>query len=145
MSERKINGKTYKVEPLLASDALRLQMRLMRAIGPALGHLSALLDGASDDASQEAKDKSNAAAITALSSIISSLEPDDAVDLVRSVVEIAAVQAPSKEWRTLDLDGDFHGNLKEIIPVATFVLKEQFGDFFGAALASGRPALRGVR
>jgi hypothetical protein len=144
VAEKKINGDVYKTEPLLASDAIRLQMRLVKAVGPALGQLTAMFSGAGADASAEAKEKSNVAAVQALANVVSALEPDEAVDLVKSIVEIAYVQAPSKEWRQVDLDGDFHGKLGEIIPVASFVLKEQFGDFFGAALASGRPALKGA-
>lgn len=145
MAEKKINGKVYKTEPLLASEALRLQMRLMQAIGPAIEHLQNIFGGLGKDASAEAKDKSDAAAIAAVSSVLNRLDPDAAVNLIQNIVEIAQVQAPSKEWRQVDMDGDFTGNLGEMIPVATFVLKEQFGDFFGAALASGRPALKGAR
>ena len=140
MAEKKIGGRTFKVDPLLATEAIRLQMRLVKAIGPALSRLPVIFAGAGDKATAEAKDRSNAAAVEALTKIIGDLEPDDATALVKDIVEVAMVQAPSKEWRMVDLDGDFTGNLGEIITVATFVLREQFGDVFSAALANGRRA-----
>jgi len=47
------------------------------------------------------------------------------------------VKRPSGAYGEVSFDADFTGNLGEIMPVAVFVLQEQFGDFFGAALASG--------
>lgn len=137
MAEKKINGKTYKVEPLLATDAIRLKMRLVKAVGPALSRVPVIFAGFGA-ATQEAKDKSNEAAADALSEIIGSLDPDDATDLIKNIVEVAMIKRPSGSYEQVDLDGDFTGNLGEIITVATFVLQEQFGEVFSAALANGR-------
>lgn len=138
MAEKKIGGRTFKVEPLLATEAIRLQMRLLKAIGPAVSRLPEIFAGIGKD--QIAKEKANAAAIAALMDIVNGLDPDGATALVKDIVEVAMVQAPSREWRAVDLDGDFTGNLGEIIEVATFVLREQFGEVFSAALANGRRA-----
>lgn len=137
MAEKKINGKTYKVEPLLATEAIRLQMRLVKAVGPALSRLPVIFAGAGS-ANPEAKDKSNAAAVDALSEIVGNLDPDAATILIKDIVEVAMIKRPSGVYEQVDIDGDFTGNLGEIITVATFVLREQFGEVFSAALANGR-------
>lgn len=137
MAEKKINGKTYKVEPLLATEAIRLQMRLVKAVGPALSRLPVIFAGAGE-ASPEAKERSNAAAADALAEVIGNLDPDDATALIKDIVEVAMIKRPSGMYEQVDIDGDFTGNLGEIITVATFVLREQFGEVFSAALANGR-------
>lgn len=139
MAEKKINGKTYKVEPLLATEAIRLQMRLVKAIGPALSCLPVIFAGAGDK-SPEAKERANAAAVEALSQIVTDMDPDAATGLVRDIVEVAMVRRQSGAYEQVDIDGDFTGSLGDIIPVATFVLQEQFGQVFSAALANGRRA-----
>lgn len=137
MAEKKINGKTYKVEPLLATDAIRLKMRLVKAVGPALSRIPVIFAGFGA-ATPEAREKSNEAAADALAEIIGGLDPDDATDLIKNIVEVAMIKRPSGSYEQVDLDGDFTGNLGEIITVATFVLQEQFGEVFSAALANGR-------
>lgn len=134
MAEKKIGQKTYKVEPMLATEAIKLQARLLRVAGPALDKLPAILGGrkAGDEAA------SNAAAIAAFTDIFTRADPEEIMALVRDVCEVAMVRRPSGAYDPVSFDGDFTGNLKEIIPVAVFVLQEQFGDFFGAALANGR-------
>ena len=139
MSEKKINGRTFKVEPLLATEAIRLQMRLIKAIGPAIDRLPEIFAGIRDGKA-EAKEKANSAAISALSDIISGLEPDDATDLVRDIVQVAMIKRPSGAYDQVDLDGDFTGRLGDIIPVATFVLQEQFAEVFSGARGTGSPA-----
>lgn len=137
MAEKKINGKTFKVEPLLATDAIRLQMRLVKAIGPALARLPVIFAGAGDK-SPEAKERANKAAVDAMAEIVAEMDPDVATALIKDIVEVAMIRRPSNAYDQVDLDGDFTGNLGEIIPVVTFVLQEQFGQVFSAALANGR-------
>lgn len=139
MSEKKINNRTFKVEPLLATEAIRLQMRLVKAIGPAISRLPEIFAGIRDG-KQEAREKANAAAITALSDMIGKMQADDATDLVRDIVQVAMVKRPSGAYDQVDLDGDFTGRLGDIVPVATFVLQEQFAEVFSGARGTGSPA-----
>lgn len=140
MSERKIGGKTFKVEPLLATEAIKLQARLLKVVGPALDKLPAVLGGRVKGDGVA----SNAAAIAAFTDIFARADPDEIMELVRDVCEVAMVKRPSGAYDPVSFDGDFTGNLGEIIPVAVFVLQEQFGDFFGAALANGKAVPKGA-
>lgn len=137
MAEKKIKGKTYKVDPPLASEAIKLQARLLKAFGSAIDRLPVILAGAGSRATPEDKEKSNAAAIAAFTDIFVNGDPDELTVLIKDTVEIARVMQPSGSYRSVDMDGDFTGNLPAMIPVAVFVLREVFGDFFTEVLASG--------
>jgi hypothetical protein len=142
VAEKKIGSRTFKVEPLLATEAIRLQMRLAKAIGPAISRLPEIFAGMGKD--QAAKEKANATAIAAVSEIIGGMKADDAADLVRDIVQVAMVKRPSGAYDQVDMDGDFTGQLGDIIPVATFVLQEQFGEVFSGARGNGSPAKAGA-
>lgn len=137
MAEKKINGETYKVSPMLAMDAIVLQARLMRVVGPAMTKLPAIIASRRDGASEEAKAKGEADAVQAITGIFASCDPKEIGLLIKDLVETAMIQRPSKDYEQVDLDGDFTGKLGSIIPVVLFVLREQFGDFFSGALANG--------
>lgn len=142
MAEKKINGVEYRVDPLLATKALVLQARLMRAAGPLASKLPSILASRRDGASVEDKAKADADAITAITDIFTAISPEEFALLVRDIIEIAKIRRPSGAYDPVDMDGDFVGRLGDIIPVAVFVLSEQFGDFFSGALANGARALR---
>lgn len=141
MAEKKIGSRTFKVEPLLASEAILLQMRLVKALGPAIDRLPEIFAGISDG-KPEAKLKANAAAISAMSDIIGGMNPSDATDLIRDIVQVAMIRRPSGAYDQVDLDGDFTGSLGDVVPVATFVLQEQFAAVFSGARGNGSPAKR---
>ena len=136
MAEKKINGRTYRTEPLLATAALVLQARLLKTLSPALSRLGDIFQGmgAKDEAKAEA---SNAAAIGALTEIFANAEPQAIAQLIKDITEIAVIQRPSGEYHSIDFDADFQGRLGDIFPVVAFVLREQFGDFFSAMPGSG--------
>jgi hypothetical protein len=140
MAEKKIGEKTFKVEPMLATQAIRLQARLLKVVGPALDKLPTIFAGRKkgDEAA------SNGAAIAAFTDIFTRADPDAIMELIKDVCEVAMVKRPSGAYDPVSFDGDFTGNLGEIIPVAVFVLQEQFGDFFTAALANGKAASKGA-
>lgn len=144
MAEKKIGGKTFKVEPMLAFEAIVLQARLLKMVGPALETLPEIFAGASksDDAAEKAR--ANAAAISAISAIFAKADPVDVATVLKDVCEIAMVRRPSGAYEHVDFDGDFTGDQKSIIPVTLFVLQEQFGDFFAGALASGSRVTKGA-
>ena len=137
MAERKINGRTFRVDPLLATEALRLQARLARALGPVAVKLPGILSGRGEHATEEQKAKSDSEAIAAFTGVFADMEPDEYATLIKDVVELAKLMRPSGQYDTVDLDGDFVGDSKSIYPVAFFVLETQFADFFGANLANG--------
>lgn len=140
MAEKKIGGKEYKVEPLLATEAIRLQARLLKVVGPALDKLPAIFGNRTKgDAAA-----SNAAAISAFTEIFAKANPDEIAGLVKDICETAMVKRPSGAYDPVEFDVEFRGKLGDIIPVAVFVLQEQFGDFFSAALASGNRKTAGA-
>ncbi|MBD8556293.1 hypothetical protein IFT84_17430 [Rhizobium sp. CFBP 8762] len=137
MAEKKINGRTFKVAPMLAIEAVVMQARLMQLLGGALDRLPEILAGRNDKATDEMKAKSDAMAVAAFTDIFKHLDPREFGKLVKDIVELASIQRESGTYDPVDMDGDFTGNLKDLIPVVIFVLGEQFGDFFSGALASG--------
>jgi len=120
MAEKKINGRTFKVVPLPAGEALELYAETLRIAGHGAGRLPALLLGA--DGTSEASALKDLALLLAMSDVLNGAGSVPIRDLVK---------------RLVDLDLDFTGQLGDIIPVVKFVLQEQFSDFFTASGASG--------
>lgn len=137
MAERKIKGKQYQVGAVLATDAVRLQARLLKVVGGGIERLPTILAGVGEKATEEAKAASNAAAVAAFTDIFANADPDGITELVKDVVELATVKRPSGAWEQVDMDGDFTDDKGALIPVTVFVLQEVFGDFFTGALDSG--------
>lgn len=138
MAEKKIKGVTYKVDAVLATEALKLQVRVMKLIGGAVERLPAVLRGVGKTAGADAKAESDAAAIAALADIVSKLDPDDTVTLLTDIVSFASIKRPSGVWERVDIDGDFQGEQRSsLFPLVGFVLKEVIGDFFSEILANG--------
>lgn len=136
MAEKKINDRTFRVEPMLAMDALVLQARLFKALGPAMASFSEVMKGHGEGKTEEEKNKSNAAALVALANIFAHGEPQQIAELIRDIVQIAELRRPSGDYSSVDLDGDLTGKQKDLFPIILFVLREQFADFF-----SGLPGL----
>lgn len=130
MAEKKIGARTFKCEPMLAMEALVLQARLFKALGPAVPHFGAVMAGYGTDKTEEEKSRSNASALGALAHVFASAEPIALANLVKDIAEAAMIKGDSGEYRPVDLDGDFTGNQKDLMPLILFVLREQFGDFF---------------
>lgn len=139
MAEKKIGkpGRVFSTHPIKAFDAIVLQARLMKVLGGAIDRLPTILAGAGSDVPPEAKAASDAAAIAAIADIFTKVEPTQLATLIKDVVELAAIKRPSGSVEQVELDVDFEGHQGDIIPVVVFVLREQFGDFFGDVLASG--------
>lgn len=141
MAEKKINGMAIRVDRPRATDALKLQARLTRAAGGLAEKLPAILASRREDASAEEKAKAESDAISSIADIFNRLTPDEYADLVNDIIGMAEIERPSG-YSQADLDGDFSQNLGAIIPVAVFVLKTVFGDFFTGALAGGARAIK---
>jgi hypothetical protein len=136
MAEKKFGTRTFSTTPLLARDALVLQMRLLKAVGPAMSRLPEVLGGAKGD--EEAKARANAVALEALSGIFVNADPKAMADLMGDIIACAQIRRPSGSVDTADLDGDFSGEqMQDLLPVAAWVLREQFGTFFSGLRANG--------
>jgi hypothetical protein len=131
MAEKKINGRDFSCEPMRATEAMLLQARLLKLVGPALDRLGDVMKGHGEDKSEADKAASNNAAISALVGIFNNSNPVDVANLIRDVVQLAKIRSPSGSIDHVDMDSDMTGNLKDIIPLVVFVLREQFGYFFG--------------
>jgi hypothetical protein len=141
MAEKKINGQTYKVEKMLATDAVKLKLRLLKTIGAGVDQVPAILAGAGSKATPEQKEKSNSAAIHAFTEIFVKADPDEMTDLIKDILEVAMIKREgSGTYDQVDMDDDFTDDLAAMIPVAVFVLRETFGDFFTGLLAPGNLA-----
>jgi hypothetical protein len=139
MAEKKIGSRYFRAGEALATDAIKLQIRLMKIIGPALDKLPAVFAGRAAGASAEAQDASNAAAIQAISGIFEKADPDAFVVLLEDILALGKISYTGKgEWDDIVLDQEFSGaNAKDLIPVALFILQETLGDFFTGLQASG--------
>lgn len=137
MAERKIGGREFKVDRPLATVALALQARLMRAAGGAAQHLPSLIGKMAANKTDEEKQALGGEVIVLLTDIFSRLDPHEYVSLVGDVISLAKIKRPSGQYDPCDLDGDFADAFGDIIPVVVFVLKETFGDFFSGAPAIG--------
>lgn len=137
MAEKKIKGNTYKVDAVLATEAIRLQMRLLKVIGGGIDRLPTILSGVGKTVSEEKKAESNAAAVAAFTDIFMKGDPDEMTMLIKDVVELARIKRPSGSYEQVDLDGDFTQDKSALIPLVVFILREVFGDFFSDALENG--------
>jgi len=140
MAEKKINGRTFKTAPLLATEAIVLQARLMKAAGPAVGRVGEVFAGMGKDATADDKAKANGAAIAAFSEIFARNDPHELAGLLKDVVQTTQILRPSG-YGDVDFDGDFSGDgLGDVLPVTVWALREQFGPFFSGLLGSGNLA-----
>ena len=137
MAEKKIGGKTFRVEAMLATEAVMLQACLMRLLGGAVARLPEIMRGRGEGASAEAIAASDAAAVGALTDIFTKVEPAEMVNLLVTIISVAQIKQASGQYVSVDFDREFSGNLKDGYALAVFVLQEQFGDFFRDALANG--------
>jgi hypothetical protein len=138
MAEKKINGRLFRVEPVLAIQALELQGRLLKVLGPALGRLPEVIKLASDKGADQTQ--ANLAAVQIMMDVFSNVSSQEYSTLIKDIVELAQLQGPSGQFNQVDIDGVFTGDLGSIYPVVVFVLQEQFSDFFSGLLGSGSRA-----
>ncbi|QIG73256.1 putative structural protein [Rhizobium phage RHph_N17] len=130
MAETKIGNRAFKVQPMLATKALVLQGRLLKAFGPAASKLGEMLKSRGDDVPEEQREAAQAAALAALGEVLTRLDPYEYASLVSDIVAVSQIQRGNGQYMAADLDGDFSENPEDIIPVVLFVLRTQFGSFF---------------
>lgn len=139
MAEKVIGDRTFKVGMVLATDAIKLQIRLVKLIGPALETLPAVFAGRAEGASQADQEKANGAAIRAIAGIFDKADPDAVVDLMKDIAKLAMVSSnKGQSYEEISFDHEFSGaGAKNLLPAVLFILQETLGDFFSGALASG--------
>ncbi|MCA0345314.1 MAG: hypothetical protein LCH99_37190 [Proteobacteria bacterium] len=137
MAEKKIGGKVWRIEPMTAVDALKLYADIMRIVTPAAGRLPAIIFALSTG--DEEKAMADVAALSAISDILARTSSEQIADITRTIVESAEVSVDGgKSYIPVDIDVEFTGALPDLIPVAKFVLEEQFRDFF---IGNGRSGI----
>lgn len=142
MKEKKFGARTFRVGLVLATDAIKLQVKLLKLLGPAVDRLPTIMAGMGErgEKDEAAKAASDAAAISALTDVFGKADPNETATLLGEIVSLSQVAVKSGSWEKVDLDQDFSGeNMKHLFPVCVFVVQEVLGDFFGAALAGGSP------
>jgi hypothetical protein len=137
MAEKKINGRTFKVEPLRATEAIKLYALLLASAGTAVDRLPQLIVALSSEGEAEANIMADVAAIATVSQIARNAGPDGVTETLKMICETAMVLRPSGAYDQVDFDGDMTAHLKDIFPLAKFVLKEQYSDFFPVSGAGG--------
>lgn len=142
MAERKIGERYFKAGNALATDSLRLQVRLVKLLGPAVQNLMVVFTSLSEGATAEQIMDADAAGIKAIVEIFADIQPDVLVDLINDILNLGMISYEGKgAYDAIVLDQEFSGaNGRDLFPVLIFILKETIGDFFSGLLASGRPA-----
>lgn len=141
MAEKKINGRLFRVKDVLATEAIRLQVSLLKVIGGGVDRLPTIMAGMGTKGKEdpEAKAASDAALVGALADIFSKCDPDGVVELIARIAAYAEIQSKSGQWGTVDVDQDFtdRSHKKDLFPLLAFVLKEVLGDFFSDVPGAG--------
>ena len=138
MAETKIGGVEYRVETLLARDAVALQMRVMRILGPAMNAMPEVLS--TYFKGQEGRQLANQKALAAIGDIVAKSDPAEATQLVVDVCELAESRRPSGDYEKVSFDQEFSGKLMDAYKLMAFVLQAQFGELFQGVPANGSPA-----
>jgi hypothetical protein len=139
MAEKKIGGRTFRVGNVLATEAIKLQLRLLKIVGGGVDRLPTILAGMGKkgEVDAEAKAASDAAAVAALGDIFSKCDPDVVTQIISDIVEMAQLNNPSGAWETVNIDQDFTQKKGDLFPVIIFVLQEVLGDFFSGSQVNG--------
>lgn len=144
MAERKIGSRWFKAGDALATDSIRLQVRLVKLIGPAADDLRVIFASLSEAATPEQIAAADAAGIKALVQMFADIDPEDVISLIEDILKLGMISYTGKgDFDPIEFDQEFSGaNGKDLFPVLFFILMETIGDFFSGLLANGRQAIR---
>lgn len=114
---REIDGHSFHCRQLAPSASMKLQIRLMKVLGPGLPYLSGMQEG------------ENQKVFQAIQAVLGGMSDNDAFLLMNDIVRMAA-----KDGRVItNLDLDFIDcPLTTVYKVIAFVLEVNFKSFFGA-------------
>lgn len=150
-----IGGTTFKVAPFMATEALRLKVALLKALGPALGQAIGALDGGKLPTSIAAASalKINGDALShSIETLMCALSEDEFIALLKRVFRNTTAlvdngkgtqtQIPfSSEVFDASMDLAFAGKLFSIYALVLFVLEVNFPDFFTQMSSIGKKYL----
>ncbi|MEJ8308607.1 phage tail assembly chaperone [Agrobacterium larrymoorei] len=136
MADRKIDGVEYHVDHLPAVEAIQLYADILRILGPAASRLPAIILSLQAE-SEGQRYMADAAALAALSDILSRATSEELTDLLSRIVRVAKIKRPSGSYEDTDIDGDFTGRLGKLPALVKYVLEVQFSDFFPGKSQNG--------
>jgi hypothetical protein len=135
MAEKRIGGQEYRVEPLLATKAWALRLRVAKLIDRGtIEELTAVFKQADTDG-RKLKDI-GLEIVGIIAELLAKHDPEQIVGLLKDLCEIAQVRLDSGYSRVI-FDEEFTGKGAEALELAAFVIAEQFSELFSDALVSG--------
>jgi Phage tail assembly chaperone protein, TAC len=114
-----VNGNTYLYIQLSPSEALPLQMKISKIIGPAIAHLMQHLTG-----DNRSDNEAGIAIAGAFSEIFSDCDPEELTKLIKTVVVRVR-----KNGKHVVFDEDFQDDLELLYRLFFWALKVNFGNF----------------
>lgn len=139
MADKKIGGRYFRVGHVLATEGIKLQVRLLKLVGPAMESLPMLFAAKQAGVPIEEDTKTRQVASAALGKMFTEADPDEVANFVSDVCEMAMVSDNGKsEYEQVIFDQHFVGpEVKDVYPLVVFVLQETLGDFFTGDLGLG--------
>lgn len=114
-----INGKPFMITQFTAREGLKLQLRLIRQVGPIVGSIATSLE--------ELGKLTPMAIARALSQKI---EEDACYNLIMDL--IATTKYKNRDLKPAEFDMVFAGDYKTLFELLYFIIDFNFGNFFGA-------------
>lgn len=145
MADKKIGGRYFRIGDLLATEGIKLQVRLIKLVGPAIESLPQLFAARNTAIPIEEDIKARSVATAAISKVFAAADPDEVASFIETVCELAMVSDNGKtDYEQVVFDHHFSGSdVKDIYPLTLFVLQETLGDFFTGSLGIGNlPGLK---
>lgn len=139
MAEKKIAGRTFRVRPPLATEAIRLQFRVMNLLGGSAAELPAAVEALQSAASakKEAdKVKANGQIVGIVVGILSQMKPDEGTQFVADMVAMAEIKAANGTYEQADIDVEFSEDPTGLFQLVGFVLREVLGPFIQGLVGS---------
>ncbi len=118
--QKEINGSTYAVTQMPAMRALRMQARLLKLLGPALGVLFV--------AENKEEGAGDSQIPNALAMLASQLDEKNFDYLILDLIQ--GVRKNGVELTKPIIDLEFAGKLNELFLVLQYVLEVNYADFF---------------
>lgn len=139
MAEKKIAGRLFRVQPPLATVAIKLQFRVMNLLGGSVGELPGAIDAlqtASRTKDEGAVSAANGKVIGVIIGILGRMKPDEGAALISDLVAMAEIKAANGAYEPADLDTEFSSDPSGLYELVGFVLKEALGPFISGLMGS---------
>ena len=133
-----INGRYYEVKPLLATETVMLQTRLLKIVGPGMEELKELLSGSTDEMMKAQ------VALAGMGKIFADCDPRAVTTFIKDVVESCKIKRESGQTGDVIMDVDFSGKTNELFKLLFFALKDMFGEFFTELQVAGQVDLENM-